>query len=51
LGVAALDCHSPSPNPPTNASSFKSGCDSSDRKAACCGLPLLGKGLLCDALN
>ncbi|KAI0130697.1 Cerato-ulmin hydrophobin family [Daldinia grandis] len=46
LGLADLDCHSPS-QVPFNAANFKDICASSGQRARCCVLPVLGQGLLC----
>ncbi|KAJ7711309.1 fungal hydrophobin-domain-containing protein [Mycena metata] len=48
-GIVAADCVDPVPDPPTSSSSFKSGCTSSGRAAACCTVGVLGLGVLCDA--
>ncbi|KAJ7274683.1 fungal hydrophobin-domain-containing protein [Mycena rebaudengoi] len=48
-GIVATDCVNPSPNPPTSSSSFKNGCATAGRAAACCTVGVLGLGVLCDA--
>ncbi|KAJ6454372.1 fungal hydrophobin-domain-containing protein [Mycena sanguinolenta] len=48
-GIVAADCVDPSPDPPTGSSSFKSGCATAGRAAACCTVPVLGIAVLCDA--
>ncbi|KAI1293327.1 hydrophobin precursor [Xylaria venustula] len=47
LGVADLDCASPSAVP-SSASSFASICASSGKAARCCVLPVLGQDVLCE---
>ncbi|KAI1744604.1 hydrophobin-like protein [Xylaria scruposa] len=46
LGVADLNCHSPSAVP-TSASSFKSICAAGGQRARCCVIPVLGQAVLC----
>ncbi|KAI0965155.1 hydrophobin-like protein [Xylaria arbuscula] len=47
LGVADLDCHSPS-SVPTSANSFKSICANGGDRARCCVVPVLGQSVLCE---
>ncbi|KAF7366979.1 Hydrophobin [Mycena sanguinolenta] len=51
VGLVGISCIDPSPNPPTSSTSFKAGCASSGREAACCAVPVAGQALVCDALN
>ncbi|KAI1755750.1 hydrophobin-like protein [Xylaria castorea] len=46
LGVADLDCHSPSAVV-TSASSFKNVCAAGGQRARCCVIPVLGQSVLC----
>ncbi|KAI0397691.1 hydrophobin-like protein [Xylariaceae sp. FL0594] len=46
LGVADLNCHSPS-SAPTSATSFKNICAKGGQRARCCVVPVLGQALLC----
>ncbi|KAI1780737.1 Cerato-ulmin hydrophobin family [Hypoxylon cercidicola] len=46
LGVADLDCHSPS-EVPISADSFKKVCATGGQRARCCVLPVLGQSVLC----
>ncbi|CAJ2504491.1 Uu.00g118850.m01.CDS01 [Anthostomella pinea] len=46
LGVADLNCNSPSAVP-TSASSFENICATGGDRARCCVLPVLGLGVLC----
>ncbi|KAI1802346.1 Cerato-ulmin hydrophobin family [Daldinia bambusicola] len=46
LGVADLDCHSPS-KVPKSADDFKSVCAGAGQRARCCVLPVLGQSVLC----
>ncbi|KAJ7308621.1 fungal hydrophobin-domain-containing protein [Mycena albidolilacea] len=48
-GIVATDCINPNPNPPTNDTSFRSGCATVGRAPACCTVGVLGLGVLCDA--
>ncbi|KAJ7893354.1 fungal hydrophobin-domain-containing protein [Mycena olivaceomarginata] len=48
-GIVETDCVNPSPDPPTSSSSFKNGCATAGRAAACCTAGVLGLGVLCDA--
>ncbi|KAI1494592.1 hydrophobin [Biscogniauxia mediterranea] len=46
LGVADLDCHSPSSSF-TSSSSFQSVCAAGGQRARCCVIPVLGQSVLC----
>ncbi|KAI0412111.1 fungal hydrophobin [Xylaria grammica] len=46
LGVADLDCATPSAVP-TSAASFASICAAGGQRARCCVLPVLGQSVLC----
>ncbi|KAI0872987.1 hydrophobin-like protein [Hypoxylon argillaceum] len=47
LGVADLNCHSPSAVP-FSASNFRDICANGGQRARCCVLPILGQSLLCE---
>ncbi|KAI0450073.1 hydrophobin-like protein [Xylaria acuta] len=47
LGVADLNCHSPSAVP-TSASHFKDICAKGGQRARCCVVPVLGQDVLCE---
>ncbi|KAI0506163.1 hydrophobin-like protein [Xylaria bambusicola] len=46
LGVADLNCHSPS-SAPYSVSNFRDICANGGQRARCCVLPILGQGILC----
>ncbi|KAI5927868.1 hydrophobin precursor [Camillea tinctor] len=46
LGVADLDCATPSAVP-TSAASFQSVCAAGGQRARCCTLPVAGQAVLC----
>ncbi|KAK6540678.1 beta ketoadipyl CoA thiolase, th1 [Orbilia ellipsospora] len=46
LGIAALDCATPSSNP-TSVDQFKSLCSAAGKQAACCVVPVAGQSILC----
>ncbi|KAI0602727.1 hydrophobin [Biscogniauxia sp. FL1348] len=46
LGVADLDCHSPSAAV-TSVSTFQATCAAGGQRARCCVLPVLGQSVLC----
>ncbi|KAI1111878.1 hydrophobin-like protein [Nemania sp. NC0429] len=46
LGVADLDCHSPS-SAPFSVSNFRDICANGGDRARCCAIPILGQSLLC----
>ncbi|KAI0181748.1 cerato-ulmin [Hypoxylon sp. FL1284] len=46
LGVADLDCASPS-EVPTSAESFEKTCSAGGQRARCCVLPVAGQDVLC----
>ncbi|KAI1351318.1 hydrophobin-like protein [Xylaria sp. FL0043] len=47
LGVADLNCHSPSAVP-TSAATFRNICAASGQRARCCVIPVLGQAVLCE---
>ncbi|KAI1203447.1 hydrophobin-like protein [Nemania serpens] len=46
LGIADLDCHSPSAVP-FSVSNFRDICANGGQRARCCILPVLGQAVLC----
>ncbi|KAI0903756.1 hydrophobin-like protein [Ustulina deusta] len=46
LGVADLDCHSPS-SAPFSVSNFRDICANGGDRARCCIIPVLGQAVLC----
>ncbi|KAI0458418.1 hydrophobin-like protein [Xylaria acuta] len=46
LGVADLDCHSPSAAP-FSVSNFRDICADGGQRARCCVIPILGQAVLC----
>ncbi|OWT43591.1 fungal hydrophobin domain-containing protein [Pochonia chlamydosporia 170] len=46
LGVAGLDCKSPS-SAPTSGDNFKAVCSASGKQAKCCVVPVAGQAVLC----
>ncbi|KAI0405950.1 hydrophobin-like protein [Xylaria palmicola] len=46
LGVADLNCHSPSSNP-FSVNNFRDICANGGQRARCCAVPILGQALLC----
>ncbi|TGJ82826.1 hypothetical protein E0Z10_g5939 [Xylaria hypoxylon] len=46
LGVADLNCHSPSASP-FSVSNFRDICANGGQRARCCVLPILGQAVLC----
>ncbi|KAI1188160.1 hydrophobin-like protein [Nemania serpens] len=46
LGVADLDCHSPSAAP-FSVSNFRDICANGGDRARCCVIPILGQSVLC----
>ncbi|KAI0910189.1 fungal hydrophobin [Ustulina deusta] len=46
LGLADLDCSSPS-TVPTSAANFAANCAAGGQRARCCVIPILGQSLLC----
>ncbi|KAI1125612.1 hydrophobin-like protein [Nemania abortiva] len=47
LGVADLNCHSPS-SYPFSVSNFRDICANGGQRARCCVLPVLGQAVLCE---
>ncbi|TGJ87449.1 hypothetical protein E0Z10_g1295 [Xylaria hypoxylon] len=47
LGVADLDCHSPSAVP-SSAANFQAICAAGGQRARCCVIPILGQAVLCE---
>ncbi|KAJ8121295.1 hypothetical protein ONZ43_g2217 [Nemania bipapillata] len=47
LGIADLNCHSPS-SVPFSASNFRDICADGGQRARCCVIPILGQSLLCE---
>ncbi|KAI0862814.1 hydrophobin-like protein [Xylaria cubensis] len=47
LGVADLNCHSPSAAP-FSASNFRDICAKGGQRARCCVVPVLGQAVLCE---
>ncbi|KAI1740164.1 hydrophobin-like protein [Xylaria scruposa] len=47
LGVADLDCHSPS-SVPSSVWNFKDVCAAGGQRARCCVVPVLGQDVLCE---
>ncbi|KAI1734912.1 hydrophobin precursor [Xylaria scruposa] len=47
LGVADLDCHSPSAVP-SNVFNFRDICANGGDRARCCVVPVLGQDVLCE---
>ncbi|KAI1744450.1 hydrophobin 2 [Xylaria scruposa] len=46
LGVADLDCHSPS-SVPSDVTNFRNICAAGGQRARCCVIPVLGQAVLC----
>ncbi|KAH8157604.1 hypothetical protein CIB48_g10639 [Xylaria polymorpha] len=46
LGVADLNCHSPSAAP-TSVTNFRDICANGGQRARCCAIPVLGQAVLC----
>ncbi|RWA14144.1 hypothetical protein EKO27_g978 [Xylaria grammica] len=47
LGIADLNCHSPSSSP-FDVYNFRDICANGGQRARCCVLPLLGQAVLCE---
>ncbi|KAL6893429.1 hydrophobin [Trichoderma evansii] len=49
LGVAALDCNTPTPEngPVVNGATLRTNCAREGKQAVCCAIPVAGQELLC----